>query len=124
MRLEFERAFHLFQRAEITVSDFEHIIHRVQPKDFVFLNPPWLKRGITTEVTDNNITNYLYSQSYSTDDQSRLFNLCYNLHSRGVYFTALVGCSSYEPIFSDFRLEQCGNKGHSWLFTNIDMLET
>lgn len=67
------------QAAELGVGGFEHVLERVRPGDFVYLDPPYVPRSATS-----NFASYA-PDGFGDQDQARLRDVFAELARRGVH---------------------------------------
>ena len=87
------------QTAKLEVGDFETVLDRAKPRDFVYFDPPYVPLSVTSAFTS-------YTRDgFDMNDQVRLRDVALELKKRGVY--VLLSNSSapaVRELYADFEL--------------------
>lgn len=91
----------LLQNTIIKCADFSAIKNRVQPKDFVYFDPPYLPINETS-----NFTSYT-KDGFNIDMQIKLKALCDRLTNKGVYFLlSNSDTTTINELYSKYNIQK------------------
>lgn len=85
--------------AQFYNEDFAVVLSRLNPGDFVYLDPPYDPLSRTSSFTG------YVKNGFSRDDQIRLRNCCIELDKKGVYFMLSNSATDFiKEIYKDFEI--------------------
>lgn len=93
---ELQTAAKLLARVELKCCDFQQILEEVTSEDFVYLDPPFMSRGVR-------IFNEYSSQPFTSDDLNRLRDGIEHIHKVGASFIlSYADCTEGKELARDF----------------------